>query len=181
MSQNPESGKFLYGIFENTCFIKGVGNLSYRIGTAFDAFIGTVLEDNAIQDFLIDLKEADYIDSTNLGLLARIQNFSANKLFKPPVILSTKEEINRILQNVGFDRLFIIIDSASAPLNLRELPPHAADSVAMEEMLLSAHKYLMNTNEKNAIAFHDVVDLLEKDMHKPNRQAARRWRKCVAD
>ncbi len=172
MAQSGRTGRFLYGIFGTTCVIKAVGNINYHIGGSFDTFVTRVLADNSIEDFLIDLTEAEYIDSTNLGLLARIQVFSADRLARRPTVISTNDTINGILANLGFDRLFTILDASSAAAgNLTELPSVPTGDAALGDVILSAHRYLMNTNDRNAIVFREIVELLEKDVrkrHKPN-------------
>ncbi|MBD3390804.1 MAG: STAS domain-containing protein [Chitinivibrionales bacterium] len=164
MTARSAQGHFLYGILGTTCIIKAVGNINYRIGGSFDRFISKLFADNAIEDFLIDLTEAEYIDSTNLGLLARIQVFSVERLSRRPTVISTNPAINGILRNLGFDRLFTIVDTATIQAgNLHELPAAGQDEAEMRKTLLSAHRYLASTSKENAIAFREVVELLERD------------------
>jgi anti-anti-sigma factor len=163
--RSTKTGKFLYGILGGTCVIKPVGNVSYRIGGSFDRFISRVLADNTIEDFVIDLTETEYIDSTNLGLLARIQACSVDKFGKQPTVISPNDTIRTILTNLGFDRLFTIVDEADTPPpSFRETPESHEDAKALAEVLLSAHRYLMNTNAKNAVTFREIVGQLEKDV-----------------
>jgi len=167
MSQSADTGKFLYGIFGSTCVIKAVGKITYHLGGSFDQFISRVISDNVINDFVIDLTETEYIDSTNLGLLARIQVFSSTMLLKRPTLISSSDAINTILQNIGFDRLFTICAVApQLPDAMQELSPSINTSRPLEEVLLTAHQYLRDTNMKNALVFKDVVELIEKDVHK---------------
>jgi anti-anti-sigma factor len=165
MRRPTRTGKFLYGILGGTCVIKPVGSISYRIGGSFDSFITRALADNTIEDFVIDLTETEYIDSTNLGLLARIQAYSVDKLAKRPTVISPNETVKAILANLGFDRLFTIVDRAGMPApEFRDATVGGEDAEALGDVLLSAHKYLMKTNAKNAVAFREIVELLEKDV-----------------
>jgi anti-anti-sigma factor len=137
------------------------------MGGSFDTFITKVMADNIIEDFVIDLTDAEYIDSTNLGLLARIQVFSVGKLAKRPTLISSNDTINSILQNLGFDRLFTIIPAPLMPSNtMEELPIKISNDQPIQNVLLSAHRYLSDTNMKNGIVFKEIVDLLEKDIDK---------------
>jgi anti-anti-sigma factor len=159
-------GKFLYGRLGPLCIIKPVGTINYRISNSFSSFIDKILTDTTISGFIIDLTATDYIDSTNLGLLARIREFSVTNFFSQPVMISTKAPINEILAGLGFDRMFSLVDSApQAPsAELGVVPQTEATSEGLGAVMLTAHRYLMATNDHNAEMFRDIVSLLESDL-----------------
>ena len=51
----------------------------------------------------------DYIDSTALGLIAKTAVFPTHNGRKP-IIVSTNPDITRVLESMGFDRVFLILD-----------------------------------------------------------------------
>jgi anti-anti-sigma factor len=144
-----------------------VGNLKYTSSSGFDIFLDDFLA-RAYQDVVIDLSEASFIDSTNLGLIARIAERSRRMGRNPVTLISPRDDINRILKSVRFDRIFRIVETEES----------AADSAGVEEsevktggdhvdrdhldMILRAHKALIEIDENNRDDFQDVVDLLEK-------------------
>jgi anti-anti-sigma factor len=164
MGKTTEKGKYFYGISGNTCIIKASGTLTFHISAAFDAFITRIFSDNTIENIFVDLRSAEYIDSTNLGLLARIQSVFLKKSGNTPSIISNNETVNSILQSHGFDRLFKISDFPGYPdCATQEIPDTMTKNMTTENTLLSAHKYLANSNPENSRAFSNIVRLMEND------------------
>jgi hypothetical protein len=59
---------------------------------------------------VIDLTETRSIDSTTLGLLAKLSILSRQKVGLLPTVVTTHEDITRLLQSMGFDQVFNIVD-----------------------------------------------------------------------
>ncbi len=161
-----KEGKFLFTIFENACVIKPVGNINYTISQDFDTFLRQVFTNESVKSFLIDLRETEYIDSTNLGLLARIQEFSNSRLHSKATIISTNPMITDILTNLGFNRIFELITQAPSMDNcMNEVPHEDCRREKIAPIMLRAHRYLMSICEENKIAFQNVVQYLEEESH----------------
>lgn len=145
-----------------------VGNLKYTGSSGFDLFLDDFLKSD-YRDVVIDLSEASFIDSTNLGLIARVAERARSLGRGPVTLISPGDDINRVLRSVRFDRIFRIIesaDSAVSPVNLpgREVgtPEGEVSEKRALEMILRAHRALITLDEENRDEFQDVVDLLEK-------------------
>ncbi len=144
-----------------------MGNLKYTSSSGFDIFLDDFLA-RAYQDVVIDLSEASFIDSTNLGLIARIAERSRRMGRDPVTLISPRDDINRILKSVRFDRIFRIVetgDPADLAAGLEEgevLTGGERSDKDNLEMILRAHKTLIAVDEQNRDEFQDVVDLLEK-------------------
>ena len=157
-------GKILYAMTENTCIIKMVGAIIYRISPVFDRFLKKVSEDKSITHFIIDLTDTSHIDSTNLGLLARLHEFSVAKSSEMPTVVSTKESINDELKNIGFSKMFNIIDSLDdSQSSFKELPSDENLKENLSEIMLNAHRDLAKLNEVNKEIFKDVIKYLEEE------------------
>ena len=164
-----DRGRYYYAERDGITFIKMVGNLKYTTSSGFDRFVEELLE-KGFENLLIDLSEATYIDSTNLGLIARLGERARHRNDVHMSIISTNEDINEILRSVRFDRLFTIVESrekVESPLRgaeQREIED--VDSSRREdlEMLAEAHRALMDAHEENRPKFRDVVELLEEEM-----------------
>ena len=123
-----------------------------------------IFEDPDVKDIMIDMSEADYLDSTILGLLAKIANFMIKKFKRKITLLSTNEDINYLLDNIGLNEVFIIVKSCNcSPEQLQEIPNINASERESALTILDAHRQLIALNEKNQAEFKDVVELLEKE------------------
>ncbi len=164
-----EKGSYFVAERQGITFIRMVGNLKYTGSSGFDIFLDRFLEHD-YREVVIDLSEASFIDSTNLGLIARIAE-RARKLGRGPVtIISPNEDLNRILKSVRFDRIFRIIETPmetpieKSDLDEREVETPLGDRPEKDElkMILRAHRTLIEMDDANKAEFQDVVDLLEE-------------------
>ena len=161
-------GKYYYAKAGNKAFFKLAGTLKYTSAGKFDAFLDHLLGgETDFEDAMIDLSETVFIDSTNLGFLARISEFMADKFCKKITIYSPRSEINQILESVGFDEVFILVNDAAAfKVDMNEITPAAYEERHRAEMMLDAHKALIRVSDKNTSAFKDVVEILESSVKK---------------
>jgi len=160
-------GKILYSKKEQRYFIKLSGDLRFTSGRDFDSLLESMFKDTDMEDVMIDMSEANYLDSTMLGLLAKIANFFITKFQKKITILSTNEDINYLLSNIGLDNVFIIVTSFEVTPEVLENIPNINSSDRENAMtILEAHRQLVNLNEKNSEVFKDVIELLEQDTNK---------------
>lgn len=159
-----DDGKILYAMVENTCILKMVGAIVYRISPGFDRFLQKVSEDKSVTNFIVDLTDTSHIDSTNLGLLARLHEFSVAKSSEMPTVVSTKESINEVLRNIGFSKMFNIIDCLdNIQSSFKEFPQDENLKENLSEIMLNAHRELAKLNEANKEIFKDVIKYLEEE------------------
>jgi anti-anti-sigma factor len=156
--------KILYSKSDQIYFIKLVGNLRFTSGRDFDSLLDIVFKDPDVKDIMIDMSEADYLDSTILGLLAKIANFMIKKFHRKVTILSTNEDINYLLNNIGLNEVFIIVESCDCSKEiLQKIPNIKSSEQANAITILEAHRQLVKLNEKNRDVFKDVIKLLEQE------------------
>ena len=111
---------------------------------------------------LFDLSEAEAVDSTTLGLMAKISLLSQEKRGITPVILATNASIQRILQTMGFMDIFTIVDTLEVKLvPEKSLTAIECDENIVKEKVIEAHKILMSLNESNRETFRNLVAMLE--------------------
>jgi len=158
-------GRILYALQEDACFIRLEGNVRYTESVPFDNFIARLFDRERPSRVLIDLTAATLIDSTTLGLLAKIAKRLMNLRNETATIFSTNDDINTLLESIGFDDVFNMVEDEKAPPGqMREVAGAPADRPAQGRTMLEAHRELMELNEKNRDAFRNVVDMLEKDL-----------------
>ncbi|HDQ14400.1 MAG TPA: anti-sigma factor antagonist [Sediminispirochaeta sp.] len=156
-------GRYFFAEKNGITYIKMVGNLKYTFSSGFDQFVESLLE-RGFSNVVIDLSESDYIDSTNLGLIAKIAGRARGREDMHVSIVSPNEDINAILESVRFDKLFTIVDKVPEVDALDEIDDEQRGRQEDLRMLLDAHRALMDIDEENRPKFKDVVELLEKEV-----------------
>lgn len=163
------SGRILYAVHDGTYVIKFAGDVRVPLCASLEGFLDRMFSDPALQAVLIDLTDTVAIDSTALGLIAKIAVFLKQRMQKKPVILSTNPDVNRILASMGFDRVFLILEKAPANEgSLDELPVSEPSQQELTRHVIEAHRVLMGLNEKNKATFRDLVAALECEQKDPH-------------
>jgi len=146
--------------------LKFVGDIRYTFSASLDKFLNKLYEEPAPKGFMIDLRETDMIDSTSLGLLANIANWM-KRMGGPKVILvSIQDDINDLLQAIGFDQVFDMVDETGNFLGAaQELELKNSSENELAPIMLEAHLALMEIGDENKSKFKDVVELLEQSLH----------------
>ena len=158
-------GRILYALEGDDCFIRLEGDIRYTQSLSFDAFIDRLFDRVRPLNILIDLTAAELIDSTGLGLLAKIARRLLNLRNRRPTLFSTSDDINMLLQSIGFDDVFEMVGrQAAAPGRLRGIEDDRVDKAKLGRTMLEAHRELIRLNEKNRDVFKDVVEMIEKDL-----------------
>lgn len=153
----------IYSAFVDGSFVlKFVGDVRLTLCASLDCHLEKTLAEPQVTDVLIDLTQAEGVDSTSLGLIAKL-SIKANKLSLPkPTLVSTNPDITRILYTMGFDHIFLLMEELPGSVqDLQELPMVQESVEEMQQRIISAHRVLMGLNESNREAFKDLVSTLE--------------------
>ena len=157
-----DAGKILVAESQGIYIVKFMGDVRLNLCSTLDQYTDQMFTDEGFKTVIIDLTETQCIDSTSLGQLAKISILYKDKFGQLPTIISTNEDINRILSSMGFDKVFYIVKELVSKVEyLDELPTQTVDEDEMRRRVLEAHKLLMNMNDSNREAFQDLVDSLE--------------------
>jgi anti-anti-sigma factor len=157
-----QSGKIEVATNEGTYVVKLSGDVRLNLCSALESYLDDMFLDEAFKTVLIDLSDAEGVDSTTLGQLAKISIISQEKFSLIPSIISPREDITRILLSMGFDKVFYLIgDIPEQIAELNELTCEKVDEELMREKVIDAHKILMSLNEKNKNTFQELVDCLQ--------------------
>ncbi len=142
--------------------LKLIGEVRLNSCSSIDASIDAITQDPSFATLVVDLSETTLIDSTTLGLLAKLAVKVRAKSHFMPSVISTNPDITRILQTMGFDSVFIILqEPAENHAALVELQQKELDEEALRAKVLCAHRVLMELNEHNREQFKDLVRSLE--------------------
>ena len=150
--------------------LKYVGHIRYTIGASLDKFIKSLFDGPRPEGFMVDLTETKTIDSTNLGLLARIAKLMKQCGAPKVTLVSTNEDINTLLFSIGFDEVFDIVDETGHVMtDSQELGLQEDTGPEMAQTVLNAHRTLMSINEDNKARFQDVIELFEQQLENTRR------------
>ncbi len=158
-------GQVQYAVTENRAFLKLSGVIRHPVSQRLNLAVGRMFAKLTVQSVVVDLQEADFIDSTCLGLLARVATRCLELGRERPVLVSTQAEVNRVLRSMGFDRVFVLVENPAAPT------ANLSDAAGLAEIcrrpdprvVLDAHRALCEMNEKNYHLFQNVIDQLTSE------------------
>ena len=156
-----ESGAAFYVKQGATYVLKLSGDIRYTMGCALGDFLDGLFARTDYDNILVDLTEAHSVDSTSLGLLARIANFSRERFAHKTTLLSTNPDVNQILDNMGFYEIFDIIETGdTVSMALRQLSIEGPCKDDLTRIVYEAHRTLSDLNPRNQEAFKNVLDNL---------------------
>lgn len=145
--------------------IKFVGEIRLNLCSTLDRVIEQMQADDDFVTVIVDLTETTVVDSTTLGLIAKIGIFAREQDRILPTILSTNQDVTRLILTMGLDDLFVIVRKAATNASeLSEISILQASEDEVREKVLAAHLTLMEINDANKEAFKDLVAALECDM-----------------
>lgn len=159
------TGRILIGNGDGTYLMKLVGDVRLRLGAAVDEFLDRMFQDGGFRSVVVDLSATEGIDSTALGVLARLSTQARKRRSFTPTLVSTRPDITRLLVTMGFDDIFHIVKE---PLRdgrqLGELPETDLSPEDLRGRVLAAHRNLMSLNDGNREEFEDLVAMLESSV-----------------
>ena len=163
-----DENKILYSEHDGVHFLRFQGDIMHTLAPTLDSFLKQLLEAPGPHSYLLDLTETRSIDSTMLGLLARIAKLAKEQKAPPPTLVCPNEDIIDLLVGIGFDEVFSLVACDGAPLGDGEEIAHAeSDDRALTETMLQAHHELITLKEENRLLFDDVIELLQRSLDKP--------------
>lgn len=157
--------EILYSIHQNQYFIIIKGALRYSQSGSFYDFIKKMLTDEENnKSILVDLRECSFMDSTSLGLLAKIANYTVKNNLPQAVILSDKVDINALLESVGFDSVFYITTAKDVIIGeTSQIDSALIEQKKLAAVILDAHQELTMLNDKNKDVFKNVIQMFSKE------------------
>ena len=131
--------------------------------TALDQYFQSMFAEPGFMSVWVDVTEADGLDSTTLGMLAQLAIQTKERFDFRPAIFSTNPSIDRLLDTMGFDRLFERrTECCNTDSIVAEIPAVACEEGEVKKQVLEAHRTLMSMSDENADAFKDLVSTLER-------------------
>jgi anti-anti-sigma regulatory factor len=157
------NGKILAADYRHMAMLKFVGDVRVLMSSTLDAYCAGLYRRPILDAMLIDMTETRGIDSTALGLLAKMAIQLRNRFNVIPTIVSTNPDVTRTLKSMSFDLIFKIVDKLpqKAPENYNELQQKNESEDTVREKVIDAHLTLMTLSEENRLEFQDLVQALK--------------------
>lgn len=155
--------RVLVGLQNKAVFcLKLEGDVRVPWCVSLETYCGYVIQQPDLHGVCVDLTAAINLDSTTLGVLAKVAILCSQYCEQKAVLLCADEDLIRLSQSMGFDAVFDIKDGpALTGVEFDALPYVDCSESEFQESVISAHRTLMDMNEDNKAAFNDLVTALE--------------------
>lgn len=161
------AGRVTYARADGVHILRYHGRVTYVLAPAIKRFADGLLERAASGGWIFDLSRAESLDSTNLGVVARIAELARTREGARIVILSTNEDITDVLRSMGFDQTFDVVtavreEAVAGPD--AEIGGAGASRDELGHVMLDAHRMLMTLSETARAEFQEVAAQLEAEL-----------------
>jgi len=173
-----EPGKILVARSGGNYLIKLMGYVRMTLCASLHEYIEGIFntsKDNAGKEpdlvekpvnVLVDLYDTEGLDSTTLGLLAKLAIHCQEQFGLKPLLFCARPGIIRELEVMAIDDYFQIItrpcrESCDQTL-LHELPEVDIEPELISDQVLEAHKLLIKINPASKNEFIDLIRILER-------------------
>ncbi|MGH1438807.1 MAG: STAS domain-containing protein [Cellvibrionaceae bacterium] len=160
------SGNILVADHNGVYVIKMSGDVRLTLCVSFDECIEELTARDGFYTVLFDLSEAEGLDSTTLGLIAKLAMKSYAQNQKKPLVICSDAGIERLIMTMGLDDVCELIDKP--PQDYCEVTDFISldkvdeshDEEQIKAKILESHCVLMELNESNRETFKDLVQTL---------------------
>ncbi|MEM6579752.1 MAG: STAS domain-containing protein [Pseudomonadota bacterium] len=157
-----QEGKILAASHDGMYVIRLEGDVRLTLCTTIDDYFQKMFDDPAFTSVWVDLCAAEGLDSTTLGLLAKLALNVKERFGFKPAIYSCDSGINRLLNSMGFRQLFELREELCGhPEETVLIPAVRGSESAVKDKVIEAHKTLMELNAENRARFKDLLTALE--------------------
>lgn len=161
------SGNILVADHNGVYVIKMSGDVRLTLCVSFDECIEELTAREGFYTVLFDLSEAEGLDSTTLGLIAKLAMRSHEQSQKEPLVICGDPGIERLITTMGLDDVCELIDKP--PQDYCEVTDFVSldavdeshDEEQIKAKILESHCVLMGLNESNHETFKDLVQTLK--------------------
>lgn len=161
-----------WGTCEGAFVLRLTGPIRYPVAPALRAFLDEALTRTREHTVLLDLRGVESLDSTCLGLLARVGRSSLEALHRHAIIVCPDNDVATTLRSAAFDTLFAmtsVFPFDATPVLTEEVPlqpPAPGEGDELGPVVLEAHRALGSLSEENRRTYRDVIATLEAELRR---------------
>ena len=149
--------------------LRFVGEIRLNVCTTLEKAFRDTLASKDYRALVIDLQQASMLDSTSLGLIARVGLEAEHSAAHKPYIINASKDVMRMIDNMDCSSLFHFGFSTAREALGDAVPGQDFEDVAwvgateeeIQHKVLEAHRTLMSLSEQNRETFRDLVEALE--------------------
>jgi len=158
------SGRILIATVDHVPILKFNGDVRVLMSSALDNYFSTLYQKPVLNRMIVDMTETQGIDSTALGLIAKMAIQLRNRFNVSPTIVSTNPDITRILKSMSLDLICNIVENIdSGETQFDELNQLDETEETVRQKVIEAHQTLMALSEENKAKFQDLISVLKAD------------------
>ena len=156
------AGKIFVSDEQGNYLIKFVGDVRVTLCGSLNHYMETIFGSRDVKKVVVDMLEAEGLDSTTLGLLAKLGLHCRKQYGIDVQVFCQNPSILRTLDCMGFDELFDIFqDVPQISAKLQSITSVNSEVDEIRKQVLEAHKLLVQLNPKNSSEFIDLIRALE--------------------
>ena len=157
-------GRILVAENQGIYLLKLNGDVRVTLCASISEYFNRIFSGAPPTEVYVDLLDADCIDSTTLGLLARLAIHTQQEFDFRTQLLCNNINILRIFESMDIDGLFDVVDAAPPEeLKPQEVAQGPLDEEEMRIQVLEAHKLLVKLNPALMSEFYDLITSLEQE------------------
>lgn len=158
-----EEGRILAASQDGAYVVRLTGDVRLTLCTTIDDYVQRMLDNPDFASVWVDLCDAEGIDSTTLGLLAKLALEVRARYGFTPAIYSSNPSITRLIKSMGFQRLYDLHeDTCANPECIDCIPVVKGSEASVRNKVIEAHRVLMGLSEENRARFKDLMVVLER-------------------
>jgi len=149
----------------NVVVFRAIGRVTFKVSTEFREYAVAAFAAGA-RCLILDLSECVTMDSTFMGVLAMI-GIEGRKRQAQLLVINAEASNRKLLDGIGVSRVWTFSEQPVPDVTLSTLCEAAKGAVSTAEvadLVLTAHRTLMELDEANIPKFKNVVDLLSQEL-----------------
>ena len=157
------AGRILAADYRHMAMLKFIGEVRVVMSSTLDNYCNSLYRRAILDAMVIDMSETRSIDSTALGMLAKMSIQLRNRFNVMPTIVSPNPDITRILRSMSFDIICNIVSNPpKQQAQYSELKLQTESESTVRDKVIDAHLTLMAMSEENRLEFQDLVSALKQ-------------------
>jgi anti-anti-sigma factor len=157
-----QSGEVMTGLQGKHFYLQFVGDVRLPWCVTLENHCQNIIATNDIEQVSVDLNSAQNLDSTTLGVLAKVALLVKKGLGTTADLYCLDENIQRLVRSMGFTSIFNIKkEPIKAVPDLLPISFVESEEDDVREAVIDAHRALIDVDEVNRAKFQGLVETLQ--------------------